>query len=104
MHLILLGISRMDPRLVGTLEESPADLGPEIRPNNLVIGEVYYYIAHPDTPVSNSRTFGRTLPHKYHKGIFTGTRPFMSKTAYMKRVDATGSFDDFTLVSMMGHA
>lgn len=91
-------------RIKGTngVEMAPADLGDEVHPRDLVEGEEYYYIPHPDTPTSNRSRFGKNLPHKYYKGIYTGTRSGMGSTAYMKKVDASGRFDDYTLVSMKG--
>jgi hypothetical protein len=88
-------------RIKGTVEPPPSDLGSEVHPRDLVVGEVYYYIPHPDSPTSAPYPYGATLPHKYYKGIYTGTRPTMQTTAYMKKLDASGKFDDYKLVSMI---
>jgi hypothetical protein len=88
-------------RIKGNVEPPPSDLGSEVHPRDLVVGEVYYYIPHPDSPTSASYPYGATLPHKYYKGIYTGTRPTMPHTAYMKKLDASGRFDDYILVSMV---
>jgi len=89
-------------RIKGTIEPPPSDLGSEVHPRDLVVGEVYYYIPHPDSPTSARFPYGATLPHEYKKGIYNGTRPpTMPNTAYMKKLDASGRFDDYTLVSMI---
>ncbi len=69
-------ISRMDPR---TVELPPFDLGPEVRPRDLVIGDEYYYIRNPDSERI-----------QYHRRVYTGTRPNMRKTAYMKTKGSSG--------------
>lgn len=94
----------MDPRIKGTngVEPAPFDLGPEVRPRDLVIGEEYYYIGNPSSPTRNRSRWGRNLPHKYSRRVFTGTRPGMRQTAYMKTKGSSGEgLYDWDLVSLV---
>jgi hypothetical protein len=96
-------------RIKGTdgVEPAPGDLGPEVHPRDLVIGEEYYYIGHPDSPVRNRSRWGKNLPHKYSKRVYTGTRPNMRETAYMKTKGSSGNglydWDLVPLVRMGSH-